>query len=73
MRKKILDFYKKISYQFTDESLLQEALTHPSLTKVNSTNNKKNYQRLEFLGDKVLSLVIGEFLIKKEGFFNFCR
>jgi len=56
-------FYKKISYQFRDEKLLLEALTHPSF----SQEDKKalNYQRLEFLGDKVLSLVIGEFLMQK--------
>lgn len=42
---------------------MDEALTHPSLSKDNS--DRPNYQRLEFLGDKVLSLVIGEFLMKK--------
>ncbi len=57
------NFYHKIDYQFSDEKLLQEALTHPSLSQENKTC--ANYQRLEFLGDKVLSLVIGEFLMKK--------
>lgn len=52
-------FYQIISYQFNNSSLVQEALTHPSLA------NERNYQRLEFLGDKVLSLVISEFLFKK--------
>jgi ribonuclease-3 len=55
------EFLQKINYQFNDPKLLEEAITHPSFN-----HNKKirfNYQRLEFLGDKVLSLVISEFLI----------
>ena len=56
-------FCSKISYDFRNEKLLEEALTHPSLSKEN--RDKPNYQRLEFLGDKVLSLVIGNFLMNK--------
>lgn len=59
----IKDFSIKIDHNFSDKKLLEEAITHPSLSKENK--NKPNYQRLEFLGDKVLSLVIGDFLIKK--------
>ncbi len=54
-------FYQKISYNFNNPRLLEEALTHPSLI----TEKKFNYQRLEFLGDKVLSLIISDFLMKK--------
>jgi len=49
-----------IGYKFANLSLLEEALTHPSLKRVES--NIKHYQRLEFLGDKVLGLVIAQFL-----------
>lgn len=56
------NFCLKINYQFNNFELLIEALTHPSLAK---SHHKNNYERLEFLGDKVLGLVIGEFLIKK--------
>ena len=56
-------FCDEIFYQFKQQNLLEEALTHPSLSKENKS--KPNYQRLEFLGDKVLSLVIGNFLMKK--------
>jgi ribonuclease-3 len=56
------NFLKTISYQFQDQSLLEEALTHPSFSK---KDKNKNYQRLEFLGDSVLALVIAEILIKK--------
>lgn len=45
-----------LGYQFRDPGLLQTALTHPS------TSARKNNQRLEFLGDAVLQLVISELL-----------
>ena len=57
------DFYNKINYFFNNDKLLEEALTHPSLSK--EKKQKNNYQRLEFLGDKVLSLIISEFLMHK--------
>lgn len=47
---------KSIGYEFRDASLLKLALTHPSLGKTASN------QRLEFLGDMVLGLVIAELL-----------
>lgn len=43
---------KVIGYEFKDAHLLERALTH------SSTNDEYNYQRLEFLGDRVLGLVI---------------
>jgi len=55
------NFLNKISYQFNNPALLQEALTHPSFGK----KNTNNYQRLEFLGDAVLGMIIAEILIKK--------
>lgn len=42
---------EKIGYCFSDRSLLQQALTHPSASRL-------NYERLEFLGDAVLNAVI---------------
>jgi ribonuclease-3 len=59
----IKKFCSQISYQFKDENLLIESITHPSLSS--KKNQLKNYERLEFLGDKVLSLVIAEHLIQK--------
>ncbi|EAH5982990.1 ribonuclease III [Campylobacter upsaliensis] len=49
----------KLNYKFKDQKLLIYALTHKSA--------KKNYnnERLEFLGDAVLDLVVGEFLFHK--------
>ena len=48
-----------LGYSFKDESLLLEALTHRSYTK--SSNN----ERLEFLGDAVLDLLVGEYLFDR--------
>ena len=45
----------RIGYVFTDAELLQQALTHGS-----SGRKAKDYERLEFLGDRVLSLVIAD-------------
>ncbi len=48
---------KKIGYRFKNPSLLQEALTHSSITLDQGKNSFDN-ERLEFLGDAVLQLVI---------------
>ena len=53
----------KINYKFKNISLLEEALTHSSY-KINNKKIKKNYERLEFLGDRVLGLILSEFLFK---------
>ncbi len=53
------DFQQHLGYYFNNQNLLKEALTHKSAKK--STHN----ERLEFLGDAVLDLIIGEFLYKK--------
>ncbi|MGK5090644.1 ribonuclease III [Deltaproteobacteria bacterium TL4] len=51
---------QKLQYQFTNGSLLQQALTHKS----HSHDKQLNNERLEFLGDAVLDLVISELLMK---------
>jgi ribonuclease III len=47
----------RIGYEFKNETLLRVALTHGS-----SNRKATDYQRLEFLGDRVLSLVIADIL-----------
>ena len=49
---------QKLNYQFKDLSLLELALTHRSM-------GKKNNERLEFLGDSILGLVISRELYKR--------
>ncbi|EAJ5678676.1 ribonuclease III [Campylobacter sp. IFREMER_LSEM_CL1846] len=50
---------ERLSYYFKNEQLLIEALTHKSYKK------PYNNERLEFLGDAVMDLVVGEFLFFK--------
>ena len=54
LRRKMQDLQQLISYNFRNISLLEQALTHPSLAK------QKNNQRLEFLGDGVVGLVVAK-------------
>ena len=53
---------KLIGYQFEDSSLLISAVTHPSYIKERKINKWDHYQRLEYLGDAVLELVMSEYL-----------
>ena len=55
---------KQINYKFKNIALLEEAITHSSFQKNNLNIKKKNYERLEFLGDRVLGLVLSEYLFK---------
>ena len=50
---------KKLGYKFKDKQKLIEALTHKSYKK------PYNNERLEFLGDAVLDLIVGEYLYVK--------
>ena len=56
---------ERIGYEFRDEALLKQALTHSSFTNEQKINKAKNYERLEFLGDAVLELVSSEFLFRE--------
>lgn len=50
---------KIFGHKFKNISLLKQALTHPSCI------GEANYQKLEFLGDRILGLVIAEYLFAK--------
>jgi ribonuclease-3 len=52
-----------IGYQFHDSRHLQAALTHPSLSVKQQPVG--NYERLEFLGDAVLGLLVREWLLER--------
>jgi ribonuclease-3 len=55
---------KQIGYRFKNTALLTEALTHPSVAHERQRKHFDN-QRLEFLGDAVLQLVITEHLFER--------
>ena len=47
---------QKLAYRFTNRTLLEQALTHPSVGHTSS--GPSDFERLEFLGDAVLELVV---------------
>ena len=52
---------RTLGVEFADQSLLTRALTHASIENSSDTNT---YERLEFLGDRVLGLVVCDFLMQ---------
>lgn len=59
------EFEKKIGYQFQDQKLLTQALTHSSYANERHIGKHADNERLEFLGDAVLEIVSSEFLFHK--------
>ena len=55
-------FLNKLGYKFDNKSFLEEALTHASLAGSATRHN----QRMEFLGDRVLGLVVAEALLERD-------
>ena len=56
------EFQKKIGYQFQQEGLLRQALTHSSYANEHRMKKLSDNERLEFLGDAVLEIVTSDFL-----------
>ena len=63
MDKKIKEFEERIGYSFKNKDLLFEALSHSSFANEYKHGRHSN-ERLEFLGDSVLSIVVSEHLFK---------
>ena len=59
------DFEKKIKIVFKDKNLLKQAFMHRSYINENPAPNLSHNERLEFLGDAVLELIVTDFLYKK--------
>ena len=59
MNKSVKDLENILNYNFKDKVLLQKALTHKSY------DNNINNEKLEFLGDRVLGLIISSKLLEK--------
>lgn len=58
----LASFCRRLGHDFADPALLIDALTHPSFGSASRADN----QRLEFLGDRVLGLVIAEELLARD-------
>ena len=57
----LIHFQERLGYHFNDLEFLIEAVTHPS----SSTPTRCDNQRLEFLGDRVLGLIIADALLEE--------
>jgi ribonuclease-3 len=62
-RRSTAGFEERIGYRFEDAALLEQALTHISAL-TGARNRAGSYQRLEFLGDHVLGLVVSDMLFR---------
>ena len=65
MNKSYSEIEKILDYKFKDIELLNEALTHSSIKKNNKKKGIFNYERLEFLGDRILGFIISDLIFKK--------
>jgi len=58
-------FEEKVGYTFKNKRLIEQAFTHRSYLNENRGAGREHNERLEFLGDAVLELVVTEFLYAK--------
>ncbi|MDD9867879.1 MAG: ribonuclease III [Candidatus Campbellbacteria bacterium] len=65
MEQQLNNFENKIGYTFKNKLLLKESLTHSSYVNEHKNLEVRDNERLEFLGDAVLGVVISDFLYKK--------
>ena len=54
-----------LQYEFSNKDLLQKALRHSSYVNELADQNLKDNERLEFLGDAVLNLIVGHILMRR--------
>lgn len=59
-----MELFNKLGIEVNNEDLYIEALTHTSYS--NENENSESYERLEFLGDAVLELIISDYLYKEK-------
>lgn len=59
------EFETRIGYEFSNQKLLQQALTHSSYANEHHMGKQADNERLEFLGDAVLEIVSSDFLFHK--------
>jgi ribonuclease-3 len=62
---KIEGLQEKIKYRFKDNNILIRALTHSSFANEHKKMNIKYNERLEFLGDSVLNIIVSDYIFNK--------
>lgn len=65
MESKFQELERELNYNFKEKLYLHRALTHSSYSNENKKDKLKNNERLEFLGDSVLGLIISEYLFSR--------
>jgi len=58
---------QRLGYRFKDRRILERAMTHPSYANERRSRGKHN-QRLEFLGDSVIGMIISSYLYEEKEF-----
>ncbi|MBS4539766.1 ribonuclease III [Clostridium sp. D2Q-11] len=61
-KQKLIKFQEVINYKFDDIKLLNRALTHSSFANEYKKFNLRYNERLEFLGDSVLGLIVSDYI-----------
>lgn len=61
---RIAEFEKKIGYTFQDKALLVHALSHTSYTNEHGMEKQASNERLEFLGDAIVDMVVSDYLYR---------
>ena len=59
------EFEQKLLYKFNDINILDEALCHSSFVNEQNIASIRDNERFEFLGDAVLSLIVGHILMQR--------
>ena len=61
----LFELTRKLSYEFKNTDLLVESLRHSSFVNEQPDTDLKDNERLEFLGDAVLNLIVGHILMQR--------
>lgn len=61
---RIAEFEEKIGYTFQDKALLVHALSHTSYTNEHGMEKQASNERLEFLGDAIVDMVVSDYLYR---------
>lgn len=65
MAARLHELAQRLGHRFVDPNLLTQALTHPSVVHGRAPRKATPYERLEFLGDRVLGLVVADMLFNR--------